>query len=362
MNKNISDFRPPTSDLWGRLKTEARPIVLYGTGNGADRIIDILERESIKISGIFSSAAFVRDRFFRGYKVTDYDSLKKEFPDMLILMCFGSAREDVLENVKKICEENEILAPDVPVFGDNVFNTEFFDKNKNKLLEVRKRLFDEKSLETFDNLVEFKLTGNISNLFKCEYDSNGVFNITENSVYFDLGAYNGDTASAFAEKYSYSRIIAVEPDKRNFRKLSENTADINNITLYNALISNTDNTVYLDNNKGRGAHESQKGKIPVEALTIDTIIKKEKLSDDGQLVIKFDVEGNELKAIEGGKNTIKEKTPLMFISCYHRSEDYFTIPLKVFEINDNYKLYMRHYKGIPAWETEYIFVPEGIKM
>lgn len=364
-NNTFSNIRPQFSDfnkktdIWQRLKAEERPIVLYGTGNGADRIIDILEKENIKISGIFSSAAFVRDRFFRGYKVTDYETCKKEFPHMLVLMCFGSAREEVLENVRKIACENEILAPDVPVFGDNIFDSEFFNKHTDELIEVRNRLCDKKSIETFDSLVDFKLTGNTADLFLCEYDNSGIFNIAEKSIYLDLGAYNGDTATEFAEKYSYERILAVEPDKRNFRLLTENTSDIKNITLYNALISDRDETVYLDNNKGRGAHESEKGKIPVEALTIDTIIKKEKLPDDGQLIIKFDVEGNELKAIRGGSNTIKEKTPLMFISCYHRSEDYFTIPLEVFAINDNYNLYMRHYKGIPAWETEYIFVPKA---
>lgn len=362
MNNNSSNSEfmvPKIPDIWERLKTESRPIVLYGTGNGADRIINILERENIKISGIFSSAGFVRDRFFRGYKVTDYEACKKEFPDMLVLLCFGSTREDVLKNVRKIGAENEILAPDVPVFGDNIFDTDFFNLHKKELLEVRKRLSDKKSLETFDKLVEFKLTGRIDNLFSCEYDNEGIFNIAENSIYFDIGAYNGDTVIAFSEKYSYDKIIAVEPDKRNFRKLTENTKEVNNIILFNALISDRDGKAFIDNNKGRGAHEKEKGKLEAVALTVDTIIKKEKLPENGQLVIKLDVEGNELKAIEGAKNTIKEHTPLMFISCYHRSEDYFTIPLKVFEINDNYKLYMRHYKGIPAWETEYIFVPKA---
>lgn len=344
-----------TSDIWEKLKNEERPVVLYGTGNGADRIIDILERENIKISGIFSSAAFVRERYFRGYKVTDYETCKSEFPDMLVLMCFGSSREEVLENVRRIDRQNEILAPDVPVYGDNIFNTAFFDEHKEELFNVRNRLSDKKSIDTFDKLVEFKLTGKIENLFYCEYDNTGIFNITENAVYLDLGAYNGDTVLDFTQKYNHKKIIAVEPDRRNFRKLTENTAHINNISYYNALISDTDGIVMLNNNKGRGTHESDKGRLEARSLTIDTILKKEKLSEEEQLVIKFDVEGNELKALSGAVNTIRTYTPLMFISCYHRSEDYFTLPLKVLEIYPSYKVYMRHYKGIPAWETEFIF-------
>lgn len=345
-------------DIWTRLKTQKHPIVLYGTGNGADKIIDILEGENIKISGIFSSSAFVRERTFRGYRVTDYETCKSMYPDMLILMCFGSARDEVMLNVRKIMEENEILAPDVPVYGDSIFNTAFYEEHKTELMQVREFLCDEKSKVTFDNLVSYKLTGNINYLFEAENDNSGLFNIGNGAVYMDLGAYNGDTVFEFNEKSNLSRIIAVEPDRRNFRKLAENTEKLENISLYNVLISDKDGKVFFDNNKGRGAHESNDGKLETQALTVDSIRKKEKLSPREQLIIKFDVEGNELKSIVGAAETIEKYSPLMFISCYHRSEDYFTIPLKVLSINEKYRLYMRHYKGIPAWETEYIFVPE----
>ena len=347
------------TDIWLDLKNEARPIVLYGTGNGADRVIDILQKENIKISGIFSSSAFVRDRFFRGYRVETFEALYERFPHMLVLMCFGSAREEVLENVRKISTTNEILAPDVPVYGENVFSLSFYNAHKEELLKVYESLSDEKSRETFRLLVEFKLTGKISKLFACEYDNKELFNLPENCTYFDFGAYNGDTALEFYNKFPHSRIIALEPDRRNFRKLTENTAHIENITCINALVSDLDGTVYLDNNKGRGAHESKRGTLEAEAVTIDTLMEKEKNSLNGKIVIKLDVEGNELKALSGAHNTIRSLSPVLVISCYHRSEDYFTLPLKVLEINPRYKVYMRHYKGIPAWETDFIFIPEN---
>ncbi len=360
-NSEFASFRIPNSefaDIWTSLKTEAKPIVLYGTGNGADRIIDILEEENIKISGIFSSTAFVRDRFFRGFKVETFDVLKARFPDMRVLMCFGSGREEVLSFVKEIAENQEISAPDVPVYGDNIFNTAFFEAHKEELLRVYNSLADEKSRDTLKKLVEFKLTGKIENLFSCEYDNTDLFNLSENCTYIDFGAYNGDTVLKFYEKFPRSKIIAVEPDRRNFRKLKENTTHIENISYYNALVSDTDGTVFLDNNKGRGAHESDGGKIEAQSLTVDSLVKKEKLTPSGQLVIKFDVEGNELKALNGAEYTIKELKPTLVVACYHRSEDYFTLPLKILELNPTYKVFMRHYKGIPAWETDYIMIPQ----
>ena len=351
---NITD----ATDIWTELKNEARPIVLYGTGNGADRIIDILQRESIKISGIFSSAAFVRDRFFRGYRVETYEALKERFPEMRVLMCFGSAREEVLSFVREIGKSNEISAPDVPVYGDNVFNTAFFEAHKEELSQVYSKLSDEKSRETFIKLVEFKLTGKIENLFSCEYENSDLFRLEDGCTYMDFGAYNGDTALRFYEYFPDAHIIAVEPDRRNFRKLKENTAHIKNISYYNALVSDRDGTVALDNNKGRGAHESEEGALFTEALTVDSLCEREGLSADSPLIIKLDVEGNELKALSGAEKTVRELSPVIVCACYHRSEDYFTLPLRLLELNPSYRIYMRHYKGIPAWETDLIFIPE----
>ena len=60
----------------------------------------------------------------------------------------------------------------------------------------------------------------------------------------------------------------------------------------------------------------------------------------------MDVEGNELKAIAGAEKTIKAQKPKMLVSCYHRSEDLFTLPLRISEINPDYKVYMRHLQPI----------------
>ena len=83
---------------------------------------------------------------------------------------------------------------------------------------------------------------------------------------------------------------------------------------------------------------------------MDTLLK------DGVTFVKMDVEGNEAAAIEGGRDIILKHKPKMLISCYHKSEDYFTIPLKVLEFNPDYKIYMRHFPSIPAWDTVFYFI------
>ena len=112
-------------DIWQYLKTDKKPIVLYGMGNGADKIIEALERISVKPSGVFATDGFVRDKRFHGMSLTTYSALKERFGDMTVLLCFGSSRPEVLENINRIAAEQELLVPDVPVYatGFSIPNT-----------------------------------------------------------------------------------------------------------------------------------------------------------------------------------------------------------------------------------------------
>ena len=57
--------------LWQYLKKQTRPIVLYGMGNGADAILDRLDRLDIPVNAVFASDEFVRGQVFRGVSRLD---------------------------------------------------------------------------------------------------------------------------------------------------------------------------------------------------------------------------------------------------------------------------------------------------
>jgi len=72
------------------------------------------------------------------------------------------------------------------------------------------------------------------------------------------------------------------------------------------------------------------------------------------LIIKFDVEGCEARALEGCRETIGRYSPLIFLSCYHKNDD-LLLPLLVREMNEKYEFHMRRTrKCFPAWETEFV--------
>ena len=95
--------------MWDRIKRTDKPVVLYGTGNAAERILNELDVRGIRASGIFASDGFVRDRYFKGFKVLSYAEAKEVFGDMLVLLAFGSHLPSVTAQIERIAEEQELL-------------------------------------------------------------------------------------------------------------------------------------------------------------------------------------------------------------------------------------------------------------
>ena len=116
-------------DLWQRLSETDRPILLYGMGNGADKIIDRLSERGIEVADFFASDGFVRGQVFHAKTVLPRSVALQTYPDAIILLAFGSAREDVLTSVAELRQTHTLLVPDVPVFGDNLFDSAFYTQN-----------------------------------------------------------------------------------------------------------------------------------------------------------------------------------------------------------------------------------------
>lgn len=68
-------------------------------------------------------------------------------------------------------------------------------------------------------------------------------------------------------------------------------------------------------------------------------------------VIKLDVEGAEYEALLGCRKTIETYRPRLMVSAYHRNEDLFALPLLIRRMHPEYRVYLRHHRYIPAWET-----------
>ena len=337
------------------LKKDGKPVMIYGMGNGAEKIISTLNTYQITVSEIFASDEFVRGHSFLGYKVLKYSEVCEKYDDFNVVLAFATHIENVIENIKKINSEHKVFAPDVPVAGGGLFTREYVKEHNDDFDFVYEHLADEKSKKDYIDILNFKVSGKVDYLLNsfCDKESiyRNILKLNDSESIVDLGAYDGDTIREFTAytKGKYNKIIALEPDAKSYKKLIKNTAEMKNLETYNMGAWNEKDTLIFAKEQSRNSHISASG-VPVKVTDIDSLI------DCPVTMIKMDIEGSEMKALDGAKRIIKTYLPKLYVCAYHRNEDLFALGKKILSLNDKYTLYFRHSVYIPAWESNFYAV------
>lgn len=347
-----------------------RPIVLYGTGNGADKIIKVLSDLGRRPDAVFASSGFVRNRTYADLPVLSFEEVVREFGhDIDILMCFGSDREEVISRAESLDGGFDFYLPDVPLYGDGLFDRAYVTENVDRLAEVRGMLTDEDSVALFDECVLYRLTGKIKYLSRTQRVRDTyreLFRSTEIKRVCDCGAYKGDSARVFAEVFpNLKKIYALEPDPGTFKKLVEQAALIRRyhgveVEPVCAAASDREGEVAFSSSSSRGAGALGKNRrsksVTVRTAPLDKLIR-ERLD-----LIKLDVEGDERRALDGAKRIINDFSPSLAVSLYHRTDDLAALPLLVKSFGGEYKnmkYYLRRPRCLPCWDLALCAVKQG---
>ncbi len=345
--------------IWERLQKEKRPIILYGMGNGAEKILALCQKFKIPVQDLFASDEFVRGQSFAGFQVKRYEQIRTAYSDPIILIAFGTERPEVLDKIYRIAEEFEVLAPDIPLFGDELIDFPSIKQHQAAIVQVYERLADTTSKKVFQCLLQYKLSGKIRYLQECETTReealSHLFPLEDKAVYMDLGAYDGDTVEEFIAytQGKYGKIFALEPDRKNFAKLKRKIEDRHwqHVTLFPYASWSQAAKLIFDGRGGRNSALGERG-YEVQAESVDHLLQGKPAS-----FIKMDVEGAEYETLLGCKRTIQQFAPKFAISAYHRSWDFVELPKLLWTLNPHYRIFLRHHPYIPGWETN-LYVTE----
>lgn len=336
--------------VWDKLKNSGKPIFLYGMGDGAEKIKLVLDSLNIPVRGVFASDDFVRGQTFLGYGVEKYSDVVRKYHDIVVLLAFGTNRPEIISRIENIAKEQELYVPDLPVAESGYYDSDFFIKYEDKLNKVYDMLSDKESKQLFINILSFKLTGGIS--FLADNNEHDYLDFDNNEIFLDCGAYDGDTVLEFATKAGkYRHIYAIEPDKKNYSKLIENTSHLENITFLNLAVHSDSSPLPFMSKNGRNSKASVNSNDFIPANSIDNILGGKDVT-----YIKLDVEGNEYNAILGAKQTILKYKPKLQISSYHRLCDIFELPLMAKNIRSDYKVYFTKKTYYPPWDSYFVFI------
>ena len=357
----LTEFKPK-KDLWSLLQEETRPLVVYGMGNGADKLFDRLTLIGKTPSAVFASDDFVRGQSFRGYRVQRFSDIQATYPSFVVLVSFASRLPAVMDAIYRLAEEYPVFLPDMPVAGDTYFTLDFARAHAAELKESYDLLEDTLSKEIFAAVILYKITGDIrylKNAYSTDEEELGCLQGREIRVAIDGGAYNGDTARKLIHDHpQIERIYAVEPDPKNRKKLEKFAAECKKCKILPTHAALWKSCGEMQFNAGGNRNSSlvsasyeNKG-VSTKLITVDSLV-----ANDHVDFIKYDVEGVEQEALLGSQNTVLRDRPALGVSVYHRSEDIYALPILLKNMCRNYRFYLRRTNCLPAWEMMLYAVP-----
>lgn len=151
----------------------------------------------------------------------------------------------------------------------------------------------------------------------------------DTGCFFDVGANVGLYTWVVHKVCPQRNILAFEPDPENFKllEMTQNEANAKNLEIYPYALSNQTGDTSFSQDTLTSATGCIAGKdmpwieqylngssntISVKTRTLDSVAKEDKIPS----LIKIDVEGHEIEVLDGGKNTLVEKKPLLIIESF----------------------------------------------
>jgi hypothetical protein len=97
--------------------------------------------------------------------------------------------------------------------------------------------------------------------------------------------------------------------------------------------------------------DASAGTIAVSAEPLDSLV-----GTNRPTMIKLDIEGAEIDALEGARQTIGRHAPILAICVYHRQNHLWKIPLMLRRWRDDYALFLRPHNE-EGWDLVCYAVP-----
>lgn len=246
--------------------------------------------------------------------------------------------------------------------SQRMLNTEkYFAEHKKDLEAISALLADDLSREVFLRAAHYRATHNPKDapIFSRndQYFVKDIVPLSKNEVFVDCGAFDGDTMKEFLKvsKGHYNSIVCFEPMEKYHARLEKRGAG-KRVTAICAGVHKETTTLYFHADQGKGSSlvssaDEHTIQVPVRAID-DT---PECLN---ATFIKMDVEGSEMNALRGAKETILRNKPKLAICIYHKNRDFIEIPTWIHKLVPEYKLYVRHHSFSVNETVLYAIPPE----
>lgn len=299
---------------------------------------NIKERKEVFLRGLLKTSSYTKSLFrFNEIYISEQDNNFRDF----LLRIFP--RDRIRGFIVDDCDsEVGQLYRNIPVIGVD----QYLDQRNRKSKIIHR---------DFETVFDFIRLGfheeDVLYIDKRQYF--GLFKPKGNEVFVDCGSFDGWTAKVFLHWLDgkKGRVVSFDPARSDgVRSYKESHKLYGNCTFVEKAVYNTTGElVEFGNTSGEDGSdrviEERRGQYQVETVRLDDYFKDQKVT-----FIKMDVEGSELKAIEGAFEILKRDKPKLAISIYHKKDDYYKIPKIILDAVPEYTFKIRHH-SINTFET-----------
>jgi FkbM family methyltransferase len=227
--------------------------------------------------------------------------------------------------------------------------------NSQRYQELKGALSDSESVRTLDAVLQFRESYELSHMNgftdrqKDQYFE-PFLTLGPESVFYDVGAFDGETSVQFARRAGvYKEIHVFEPIASTCEKAKKNLDEFPDVHLHQFGLGAEYGEFKFESN-GSASRPSDSGNELCVIKPLDSV----RLTDP--TLIKVDIEGAEMDFLHGASKTLERARPTLAIACYHDPEHIWSIFEFVSKVLPTHAVYLRHYTEGFA-ETDLFFVP-----
>ncbi len=338
-----------------------RSIVIFGAGNLGQQVLAGLRGAGIEPLAFADNNKALWGREVAGLGVLPPDAAAERYAESAVFVVtvwnpnLPAGIRTILEQLRQLgCHR---VVPFVTLFWKyhHTFLPFYpFDlpsrltEHRFQLREVHALMADEVSRDLFVRQLRLRLRGD----FLClpmpdaepQYFPNDIYRPLADECFIDCGAFEGDTIRAFARRTDgrFRKVIAFESDPKNFQAASNAVSSApdlrGRVEVHPLAVSASEGKVRFSGTGAGNASISEAGDMHVQCIALD-----EFLSGEQPTLLKMDIEGAELDALEGACALIRNASPVLAVCVYHTPEHIWRIPLRLHQLQPAYRLFLRAY-------------------
>jgi FkbM family methyltransferase len=155
-------------------------------------------------------------------------------------------------------------------------------------------------------------------------------------ILLDAGAHHGGVIETFSRQTdgAYRHVVAIEPDPDNRARLGQASNGNGRITIYDFALAEDEGKATFHVGLGYASQLSATGRMQVTTRPVDAL-------GLSPTFVKLHLEGAELAALKGARQTLQASRPIVAVTVYHNADGIWRTPLWLMENLPRYRFLFR---------------------